>query len=577
MIIHRYSQWEEPEKPPFTLEEVIRAASDIMLRYHVDFNEALRHMISQGLSINQFLRDEQMDNILDSYIDRVKRMKDDLHDTYNLEDDLRARRRSLASLTSEARGQLDNNDDIDKAMRQAARNRSLADFYVVKWRIRNDDRLKDNRKLAEYLERAAILAEFLERGEAFDNKYGKRFHGEKPPGDGEVSKALFGKYLAMEELEAQLVEARERGNLFGVDDEKLRAVMGEEEYQKFTRAREEMMERLKEAFEETGQVEEEDGIFKLTPAAARKVGERALRIVFSEIKMDGFGAHVAQKEGDGIVEKQSSRPYEYGDSITHLDLPASMINSLIREGTGFPIKLKTEDMEVHPTHGAAKTSVVVMIDMSGSMSRFGRFYNAKKVALALDAITRAHYPEDSLNFVGFATFARRIVVGEILGLAPEPITFMGGGVNMRVDLTRIEDNKKELPHVPRYFTNMQKGLAISRRILTSEPGTNKEIILITDGAPTAYHEGQYLHLNYPPQESGYKATLREVRALTDDKITINTFLLGSDWDTGYFGEAEFIQRMLNINRGRLFHPAPDSLTQYVLTDYVANKKKLIDF
>ncbi len=576
MIIHRYSEWEEPEEPPFTLEDVIRAASDIMLRYHVDFNEALRHMIDQGLPINQFLRDEGMDNILDEYIERVKRMKDDLHGAYNMEDDLRARRRSLFSLASQAGDFLKDRDDIKKALDQATQSRSLADFYNVKWRIRNDEELKDNGELAPLVERAAMLAEFLERGEAFAERFGKRFHGEKIPEMEEAGK-LIQKYLALEELEAQLAEAREKGNLFGVDDEKLRAVMGEEEYQKFIGAREEMMEKLKEAFEETGQVKEEDGIFKLTPAAARKVGERTLRHLFSELKMDGIGAHVAQKEGDGPIEKQTTRPYEYGDSITHLDLPASMINSLIREGGGFPIKLKTEDMEVHGAHGVAKTSVVVMIDMSGSMSRFGRFFNAKKVALALDAITRAHYPEDGLSFVGFATFARRIEVGEILGLGPEPITFMGGGVNMRIDLSPITDTKKELPHVPRYFTNMQKGLSISRRILASEPGRNKEIILITDGAPTAYYEGQYLHLNYPPQESAYKATLREVRALTDDGVTINTFLMGADWDTGLFGEAEFIQRMLHINRGRLFHPEPNSLTQYVLTDYVANKKKLIDF
>ena len=147
---------------------------------------------------------------------------------------------------------------------------------------------------------------------------------------------------------------------------------------------------------------------------------------------------------------------------------------------------------------------------------------------------------------------------------------------MRVDFNRVRDPERDLRHVPRYFTNLQKGLELARRILSAEAGRNKEIILITDGAPTAYYEGQYLNLTYPPEEKTFNATLREARACSEAGVVINTFMLGSDYDTGYYGEAGFMDRMLRINKGRLFHPQPESLTQYVLIDYVANKRKLIE-
>ncbi len=148
---------------------------------------------------------------------------------------------------------------------------------------------------------------------------------------------------------------------------------------------------------------------------------------------------------------------------------------------------------------------------------------------------------------------------------------------MNIDMSKVEDPARDLAHVPRYFTNIQKGLEMARLRLMAEPGLNKEIILITDGAPTAYFEGQSLVLHYPPGEKGYAATLREVRACKDEAITLNAFLLGSDFDTGFYGEDDFIDRMMKIGKGRLFHPQPDSLTEYVLVDYINNKRKIVEF
>jgi uncharacterized protein with von Willebrand factor type A (vWA) domain len=270
-----------------------------------------------------------------------------------------------------------------------------------------------------------------------------------------------------------------------------------------------------------------------------------------------------------------TRPFEYGDSVTQLDLPASFVNALVRQGSCLPIRMKTEDMEIIETKGVAKTAIVVMIDMSGSMTRFGRFYNAKKVAMALDAIIRNQFPEDRVHFVGFATFARRYHVGDLLHLKPKPVIFAGSFSNMRIDMSRPDAREKN-PHIPEYFTNLQKGLELSRLLLLNEDSTNKHIVCISDGAPTAYYDGKYLCLTYPPNENTYQGTLREVAACTEEGIVINTFMLGNDYDFGYFGEDRFIDRMLKLNKGRIFYPEPEKLTQYVLVDYLNKKKKIIE-
>ncbi len=348
------------------------------------------------------------------------------------------------------------------------------------------DRFADPERLYETLGALADLVERIADEERFVDMFGDRFSGQRAP-DGRKARDLARKYERLEELREELVDARNRGNLFGVDEDRLKEILGDEAYETFAKARQETLDTLAEAMKEEGLADrqEDDGVFKITPAAARKVGERTLSQLFAAMKIDGTGPHLVGTPGEGPVEMVRTRPYRYGDTISSLDLPASMINAMIRgEGSdGEPVRLKLADLEVHETAGVARSAVVVMLDMSGSMSRFGRFHNAKKMAMAFDALIRTRYPDDHLSFVGFATFARRLPVGELLSLGPEPITMMGGGVDMVVDYNRVKESDRHPAHVPRYFTNMQKGLELARRILTAKPGRNKEIVMISDGLP----------------------------------------------------------------------------------------------
>lgn len=576
MIIHRYSEYEEPQEPPFTLTDVVRAASDLMLRYHLDFNQALKYLLDQGLPINEFLRSENFDSILDDYISEVKRMKDEFHKTWDIKNFIRQKRKNLDSVIRRSGDALGGDPETTGAVKEAARNRSESRFYRLIGAAKQLLPSRDRDLFLEAVSEGATIAAILANVESFDDRFGKRFYGDKTPTDDEAQ-TLVKQYESLEELGKQLVDAKERGDLFGVDDKKLKETLGDQRYEEFKNAREEILSKLAELMKQEGvATREDDGIFKLTPAAARKMGERTLAQLFENLTFDGSGGHRVDTSDDGSVATEKTRAYEYGDTVAHIDVAETMVNAMQREGVGLPINLKLTDFVIHETVGTARTAIVVMIDMSGSMSRFGRFYNAKKMALAFDALVRKSYPEDAVHFIGFATFASRIMIGDVLALGPEPITMSGGGVNMKIDWSKIRDHKKELAHVPRYFTNMQKGLELARRLLTAERGENKEIIMITDGAPTAHYEGRYLYLNYPPTERAFAATLKEARACTEAGIRINAFMLGADFDTGFFGEGDFIKRMMEINRGRLFHPEPDSLTRYVLTDYVANKKKMFE-
>lgn len=543
------------------------------MRYHISFNEALRYLLEQGLPVNEFLRNDGFDTLLEEYIQKVDSMQEELRGKYDIKGLSRKSARRFKTAASKARELARNDDSLARQIEKAARDKSASALHEARWILRRAD--KDSVELEEELFKAMAHAETLADTEKFLERFGDVFHGKREPSPHEA-RDVFKQYETLEDLRRQLENAKERGDLFGVDEQNLKNIMGDEAYEKFNKAREDTMNQLAEALKTTGLVErDDDGVFKLTPSAARKVGSRALSEIFEQLKMDGSGVHLVEMKGEGAVETARTRPYEYGDPLTGLDVAASLLNAMVREGST-KARLRREDMEVAQTAGTAHANIVVMLDMSGSMSRYGRFHNAKKMALALDALTRAYYPQDSVSFIGFATFAKRAALGDIMNLAPEPVTFAGGAVNMRVDFSRIRDPKAELAHVPRYFTNMQKGFELARSILQSQQGTNKEIILITDGAPTAYYKGSMLYLTYPPGQPAFEATLNEVRALTGEGIRINAFLLGSDFDSGYFGEDEFIQSMLKINRGRLYQPEPDSLTRYAIVDYITHRRMTME-
>ncbi len=580
MITHDYSEWHEPEKPPFTIEELVNAVKELMMQYHVSFDEALKHLQEKGIPYNEFLKVGGLDELIQGYLDEIDRQKQETLTQYRLDDllgkleeDIRRKSAELEQLLSKLK-----DESLSKRLKEGLEQRNPSLLNTLDWQIsrlqnsRVDEARKQLQTLIQQIQRMNSLSELF-------RDY--QFTGQKSVTPSEAER-MREKLEMLEELEEQLMDALEYGDLFNMDLEQLKEMLGEEAAQALDAKREELRKQFAEALKATGDVDynEETDIYKITPGAARKIGEKALKEVFSRLFTDGLGRHHATYTGDGNVEMTVTKPYEFGDSLTSLDLPSSLLNSAIRQ-SGVPgntpdgrIKIDSRDFVVHQTKGAAASAIVMLIDQSGSMSRYGRFYNAKKLALALDALIRTEYPEDKLYFVCFSTFAKQIPIGSIPELAPKPVTVMGGAVNMRIDYSK-EVDKRGRDLIPEHFTNLQKGLELARVLLANSDTKNKSVLLITDGAPTAFYEDSYLYLTYPPNERTYQRTLREVKMVTDENITINTFMMGNEMDMGYFGEGEFLEKMHQVNKGRLIYPAPDKLTQYVLKDYLDRKNKII--
>ena len=321
-------------------------------------------------------------------------------------------------------------------------------------------------------------------------------------------------------------------------------------------------------------VRRDDFRLELTPSGLRRIAQRAMTDIFASLRRDAFGSHAVRQQGTGGDWMEESRPYRFGDSFA-INLGRTIMNAARRGAeAGTPLRLDPQDFEVHDTESAARCATVLLLDMSGSMARHGRFAAAKRVALALDALIRTQFPRDRLQVVGFCTYAEELPVADLPCLTPKPPGFFPqvyghmqrhplGFVNLRVD---GGNTQRGSVGVPAAFTNIQAGLQAAERLFDRQPGTNRQVILITDGEPTAHVRGDSIYLEYPPSEHTLAATLQEVKRCARRGITVNTFMLGEDSHT-----RRFVTAMTRINRGRALFASAESLGECILSDYVAHR------
>jgi len=339
----------------------------------------------------------------------------------------------------------------------------------------------------------------------------------------------------MDELERQLKRAHDGESMDQIDPQRLGDLLGPE-----ARAQFEQLQQITKVLEEAGYIQKNGSAYELTPRGTRKIGQKALQDIFAHLKKDSFGKHPIQAHGHGGDRTDDSKIYEFGDTFL-LDIKQTLMNSVQREGQGTPIQLKPIDFEVYRSELITSSSTVLMLDMSRSMLLRGCFLAAKKVAVALNSLIRAQYPRDNLYIIGFSDSARE--------LKPER-------------LPTINWNEYV------YGTNMQHGFMLARQMLARHKSSNKQIIMITDGEPTAYFDHGRVQFSYPPTYRTFQETLREVHRCTKDQIVINTFMLER---SHYL--AAFVNQMTKINKGRAFFATPDRLGEYILVDYVSSKKK----
>ena len=228
-----------------------------------------------------------------------------------------------------------------------------------------------------------------------------------------------------------------------------------------------------------------------------------------------------------------------------------------------PIRLSHEDYIVHETEYQTRCATVVLIDMSGSMGRYGKYYTTKKVAIALQAMVRAQYPQDSIQMIGFYTFASPMTERQLLNSAPKPVSMYDSRVHLRFDLDK--------PHgrVPQHFTNIHAGLRLARTHLLRQSAANKQIIVITDGEPTAHIEGREVVLIYPPAEKTAAHTLNEVRRCAGAGIRVSSYALIEDFF--YIGLVNFVQEMARVSNGVAAYCSVDDLGKFVFESFIGGR------
>lgn len=310
--------------------------------------------------------------------------------------------------------------------------------------------------------------------------------------------------------------------------------------------------------------------YQLTPKAYRIFQGRLLERIFSNLEESRSGRHQGPVVGEGAVEMQRTKTYEFGDSLTNMDIPNSFINAMIRNGPGVPVRLNQEDIEIHYTRNNPKCATVVLLDMSGSMRYDGLYIDVKRMGLALEGLIRREFPGDFLQFVEMYTFAKPRHVSEVANLMPRPVTIYDPVVRFYIDMS---DERISEMDVPPHFTNIQHGLQLSRQFLSNQDTPNRRIILITDGLPTAHFEQQFLYLLYPPQRRTEDATMREGQLCRREGITINIFLLQSWWQSRE--DVQFAHRLSESTAGRVFFTAGKDLDRYVVWDYVKRRREII--
>ena len=321
------------------------------------------------------------------------------------------------------------------------------------------------------------------------------------------------------------------------------------------------------------------GKLQLTPRAVTKMQRKALMEVFANLRSGQRDGHEKVTPGLGGERIEGTKPYAYGDPVSELDLHQTIRNALVRKGTEGQrdrgtkgenagtsplIQVNESDFELHLHEGTTSCSTVVLLDMSGSMMRYGRYLSAKKVAMAMQALVHSRFPQDSIDFVGFYSGAAKISQAALPLSMPKPVTIYDYQVRLKVPLNQLDK-------APQHFTNLHMGLQLARRILRKRTSENKQIFIITDGQPTAHVEGDFCYLLYPPDQRSTIATLKEAVIAVREGCRISTFALIEDyWGMDWVG---FVDQLAKLTKGVAFYTNSGELASCIMESYLSGRKK----
>lgn len=378
----------------------------------------------------------------------------------------------------------------------------------------------------------------------------------------------------IDKLLEQIEQAKQTARIGIIDLEELQAYLEPGQLDDLRALQQQVEDYIREMAARQG-LEQTSRGWLITPKALRLFQSRILTTIFSELQAARSGRHTGPIQGDGAIEMTQTKSYEFGDSIAHMDVAATMVNALLRQrGDGGEnkgvLRLHPDDIVIHKTRNNPKCASAVILDMSGSMRYGGLYINVKRMGLALEGLIRREFPGDYLQFIEMYTFAKLRPPAELLGLLPKPVTIYSSRVALRANMANPDLTELDIPP---HFTNIQHALRLSRQCLAAQDTPNRQIILITDGLPTAHFEGHELFLLYPPHPRTEEATLREALLCKQEGMVINIFLLTS-WSQSEH-DIQFARKLAESTRGRVFFVAGRDLDRFVLWDYLTRRRAII--
>lgn len=556
-IIHTYQRYDpknipSPLRPP---PDVLSGAMEHMLAFG-----SLRELSDEELAQAVHLDPSQIAGLgpsLESLMELLRERKRKILETY----ETRQVQTEAGRRYRDYGRQMQPPDRIKTRFEEALQSEQLYDLERLWYRV-GDEQSKFARQLVQLVDRLGTKYQIDELAAKYE------FTGRTPM---TIPKALEIKE-ELEEIDRllkQLEEAAKTAQIGIIDMESLAEYAEPGDMEKLNEFARQIEQYLRDLAERQGLEKTARG-YQLTPKAYRIFQGRLLERIFSELQASRTGRHQGPVVGEGAVELQQTKSYEFGDSLANMDIPGTFVSAMARNGPGLPIRLRQDDIQIHRTRNTPKCASVVLLDMSGSMRYDGLYVHVKRMGLALEGLIRREYPGDFLQFMEIFTFAKLRRAGEIVSLLPKPVTLGEPVVRLRADMS--DEHMSEL-RIPPHFTNIQHGLQLARQVLSVQDTPNRQAILITDGLPTAHFEGQHLYLLYPPDRRTEDATMREGHLCHREGITINVFLLQSWWQSRE--DVQFAYRLAEATAGRVFFTAGKDLDRYVVWDYVKRRREII--
>ncbi len=539
--ISRYSRWDGSQKVDLRWEKLVDDLLDKFLQTG-EITSAMEWLLRQGHRFKEGATMQGLNQILENLMKMRRQLLSD-YNVSNLTDQMREKLDEILDMEKEAiQSEFDKSQSRYNASGDSSSLENMQRMFGKEDFLNNlppsfkesVEKLKDyNWQSPEAREKFEELTDIIRQIQDVVSR--NWFTGDTPMSLEETVEAV-------ERLQkiADMVQALEQGRLMDVKPADLEELLGEEARQSL-----EMMLQFIEFLHNEGYVRQAEDDWELTPKAINRIARKALKDIYSAMEPGTFGRHETRHRGVGEPVPDQPRQYRFGDPM-HVDMKATLMESMTRKGSaGVPLRMEPDDIMVADTEYRTATATALLLDMSLSMVREGRFAAAKKVAIALNHMIKDRFPGDIFFVVGFATVARRLRGAELANAKGA----MGGDI----------------------FTNIQDALRLSSRLLDRTGSKNKQILLVTDGQPTAYTTGGELHVEWPvfgTSPNAARETLKEVKRVTSQKTVINTFMLDASPEL-----MQFVDEMTRINRGRAFYTTPDKLGQYLLIDFVKGRKK----